>query len=71
MNSILAIVRGAVREARRIGQNAASRQRASQRASLALAFQEMRQCVMSAPHGFPQGLDRSARWVGHLRLVAA
>ena len=71
MNSILAIVRGAVREARRVGQNAASRQRSSQRAALALAFAEMRQCVMCAPYGFPQGSDRTSHNPTYLRMVAA
>lgn len=71
MNKLLSTVRGMVREARRVGQNQQARARSKAREAFAVAFQEMRAAVQSAPHGYPVGADRPGTRVVHIRMVAA
>ena len=70
MNKLMSVVRGMVRESRRVGQNSLSRERSKSRESFSLAFQELRAAVQSMPHGFPQGSERGNFGpVVYLRMV--
>ena len=72
MNKLMSVVRGMIRESRRVGQNGLARNRSKARESFSLAFQELRSAVQSMPHGFPQGSERSNRGpVVFLRMEAA